>query len=193
MSCLSIATLQCYTTSFSPKCLSRRTPLSMPPPLPSSSLSILMPKYEQAPNQEQKKLDRTATELELERLSRAVIDSINNRSFQAPKKLVAKNYRADIDELPKTNDYDENEKDFRRVAKENPEYHIDVIDVTPDVDEVSGYAIVYCLLSVRGRPANVRRQSVSVVEWMRKDGSWQYYNATVMRGLDGSDCPGARA
>ncbi|KAF7191532.1 hypothetical protein HII31_07034 [Pseudocercospora fuligena] len=126
----------------------------MPPPPPSSSLSILMPKYEQAQNPESKKQDRTATELELERLSRAVIDSINNRSFQAPKKLVAKNYRADIDELPKTNDYDENEKDFRRVAKENPEYHIDVIDVTPDVDEVSGYAIVYCLLSVRGRPAN---------------------------------------
>lgn len=47
---------------------------------------------------------------------------------------------------------------------------------------------VFCLLSVKGRPANVRRQSVSVVEWMHRDGRWQYYNASVMRGLDGSDC-----
>ena len=45
---------------------------------------------------------------------------------------------------------------------------------------------VYCVLSVKGRPANVRRQSVSVVEWMRRDGSWQYFNASVLRGLDGS-------
>lgn len=49
---------------------------------------------------------------------------------------------------------------------------------------------VFCLLSVKGRPANVRRQSVSVVEWMHRDGRWQYYNASVMRGLDGSDCYG---
>lgn len=47
---------------------------------------------------------------------------------------------------------------------------------------------VYALLSVMGRPANVRRQSVSIVEWMRKDvGGWQFYKASLMRGLDAFD------
>ncbi|KAM3422040.1 hypothetical protein BST61_g2416 [Cercospora zeina] len=127
---------------------------------------------------------------ELETLSRAVILSINNRSFVATKKLVADNYKGDIDELPKTNSYKAEEDEFRAVAQANPEYHIDVVDVSADVDERLGYAIVFCLLSVKGRPANVRRQSVSVVEWMHRDGRWQYYNASVMRGLDGSDCYG---
>lgn len=48
-------------------------------------------------------------------------------------------------------------------------------------------SIVYCLLSVMGRPVNIRRQSVSIVEWMRRNGHWQFYKATVMRGLDGTE------
>ncbi|KAI5361749.1 hypothetical protein Slin14017_G084820 [Septoria linicola] len=88
---------------------------------------------------EKQKTESPAAE-ELKKLTKAVIFSINNRSFVATKKLVAESYKGDIDELPKTDNYSETEEDFRAVAAQNPEYHIDVVDVCPDVDEENGYA-----------------------------------------------------
>lgn len=109
---------------------------------PTSSLDILMPGYKMdifcCGTQRPKP---TTSALELEKNSRAVIESINNRSFKAPKELVASNYKSDIDELPKTTSYEENEQDFRKVAEENPEYQIEIVDVCADVDEDTGFAI----------------------------------------------------
>lgn len=154
-----------------------------------------MPAYQrslQSKQSEQSKdgtivFEQSQTALRMEKNSRAVIDSINSRCYSAATSLVATTYRSDIDDLSKTKSYSDSKKQFQQISQKHPEYHVEVVNVSADVDEESGYAIVYCLLSVTGRPANVRRQSVSVVEWMRRDGQWQYYNATVVRGQDGPD------
>lgn len=120
-----------------PQFLSCSTPTKLPIPNPftrkssSSSTTRLTP---------------SPAAQELEKLSRAVILSINNRSFAATKKLVANNYKGDIDELPKSNSYEAEEDEFRAVTQANPEYHIDVVDVSADVDERLGYAIGECFV-----------------------------------------------
>lgn len=97
------------------------------------------PPYKPA-NPAETKPQQSDSAKELERLSRSVILSINNRSYVATKKLVAPTYRGDIDELPKNETYEETEEDFKAIAQANPEYQIDVVNVSADVDEESGYA-----------------------------------------------------
>ncbi|KAF2214351.1 hypothetical protein CERZMDRAFT_95623 [Cercospora zeae-maydis SCOH1-5] len=145
-----------------------------PPPPNQASDSILNPFTTTTTNSSSSSSSSSSTAppspaaRELETLSRAVILSINNRSFVATKKLVANNYKGDIDELPKTTSYEAEEDEFRAVAQANPEYHIDVVDVSADVDERLGYAIGTLLKTSLGRaystPSGVEREETGEKE-----------------------------
>jgi hypothetical protein len=109
------------------------------------SLQILLPTYQtQNPEQHRIEHDKSATAVELEGLSRTVIDAMNTRSFDKIKQLVGSKYRANIDGLPKSNSYKDNETDYQRLMMKDPEYRIEVVNVEADVDERADYAIGEC-------------------------------------------------
>ena len=106
------------------------------------SLTLLMPTYQRTlQSRPGTGFDQTETALQLERNSRAVIASINNRRYEAATSLVATTYRSDIDDLPKAESYDHNKEQFQQIMQKHPEYQIEVVDVSADIDEQSGYAI----------------------------------------------------
>ncbi|KAF2169529.1 hypothetical protein M409DRAFT_19942 [Zasmidium cellare ATCC 36951] len=165
----------------------------------TSSLALLLPPASTNENNSpsyptDQKFAQTPATSELETLTRTVIDAINARSYQPIHNLVASTYKADLDDISRSDSYDQDVTQLWNLSSDNPGYRVEVMEVEADVDERGGYAIVYCLLSVTGRPANIRRQSVSIVEWMRRNGQWQFYKATLMRGLDGTEIahPGCR-
>jgi hypothetical protein len=107
------------------------------------SLQILMPEYRRPRIQPDDSVDHepSPAAAELEALSRSVIDAMNNRSFDKIKQLVGSKYKSNIDGLPKADSYNDNLIDYRQLTQKNPGYHVEVVNVSADVDEQAGYAI----------------------------------------------------
>lgn len=55
--------------------------------------------------------------------------------------MMAKSYKADLDDITQSSSYDENETQFRQLSTKNPEYRVEVVNVEADVDEDGQYAI----------------------------------------------------
>lgn len=106
-----------------------------------------MPQYAQdlqhvaPPPPQDCKVERSETALILETNTRAVIDSINGRNYQAARNLVASTYKADLDDITKTTSIADSEAHYEKYMQQNPEYHLEVVNVEADVDDKTGYAI----------------------------------------------------
>ena len=112
-----------------------------------SSLSLLLPsqqypEHASSPSQAcDQKFPRSSATNELEKLTRTVIDGINSQSYRAIQNMMAKSYKADLDDITQSSSYDENETQFRQLSTKNPEYRVEVVNVEADVDEDGQYAI----------------------------------------------------
>lgn len=120
--------------------------MSSSSPKTTSSLSLLLPptareEVNPSPEVPDQKFSQTRAASELETLTRTVIDALNARSYQPIHDLVADKYTADLDDISREASYDQNVTQFYEMSSNNPNYHLEVIEVQPDVDEESGYAI----------------------------------------------------
>ncbi|KAK4612080.1 hypothetical protein CLAFUW4_13158 [Fulvia fulva] len=165
----------------------------------SSSLSILVgDKRDSRPSDGEtcQTPCRTSSETAnmVETLSTTAVEGINTRSFAEAKNsgLFAPGFEAKFDDVQAATSLSEHADYLREVAKAHPEYSAKVVNVSSDVDEESGSATVYMLMSVLGRSTPIRRQAMSIVRWARhEEGNWLITSASTIRGMTASDLPGA--
>jgi hypothetical protein len=64
----------------------------------------------------------------------------------------------------------------------DPDYRVEIIDQSVDLDDVAGHAVVFMFIEVVGRPTTVRREDALVFEWKRQNDVWQCHGHTAIRG-----------
>ncbi|KAK3053626.1 hypothetical protein LTR09_005370 [Extremus antarcticus] len=73
---------------------------------------------------------------------------------------------------------------YQAFVKAHPGYTLEIESLHGDVDEKNGTAVVWMNLIVEGHSKGVRRQSITMQQWRRKDGGWRAYKQTGIRGVD---------
>lgn len=71
---------------------------------------------------------------------------------------------------------------MHEAAQVDPDYRVEVIDQSVDLDDAAGHAVVFMFIEVMGRPTTVRREDALVFEWKRQNEIWQCYGHTAIRG-----------
>ena len=132
---------------------------------------------------------------ELERLSSAFVNAINERDFnferEEARDLVhhlAPDWRAQLDTYaqqvqPLT--FPEQIVLWRQRAQENPDVHFQILHILSDVNEHKGIASVYVEMEVSGI-SNVKLQAMNELKWRRRDNTWLCYYVIGMRGSSAS-------
>ena len=119
--------------------------------------------------------------------SRRFVDALNSRAFRefiqmVGPKHIAGNFIAYLDNQALSLPWPDFVNTLQEAARADPEYHVDVIDQSCDLDEESGHAVVFMFIEVIGRPTTIRREDALIYEWKRQDGVWQCYGHTAIRG-----------
>lgn len=107
----------------------------------------------------------------LEAWSSTMVDAINARDFSNPLfKLATPDFKASsIDVFPPTFTPAAHLETFRKMAEENPEYHMHLQNVHTDLECKGKYARVYLTIRVTGRPLGLTRGCVGVFTWRRRE------------------------
>lgn len=63
-----------------------------------------------------------------------------------------------------------------------PEYDCYPISIIADVDEREGTANVWVIMSVTGHPPTVRKESVTILHWVRGCNGWVMVRSVGIRG-----------
>lgn len=151
----------------------------------TSSLHILMPDPP-VPNQPRRS-GRARTRAHLEGLTARLVDHVAKHEWDHEdfELLVAPDYAAYLEyaEHPISRSLEEYLQNYREFAAANPDYAIDIISISADVNEKKGLASVWMHLRVFGHPTAVWRESVTVVYWKRKLGKWTCYKQNGVRGV----------
>lgn len=110
---------------------------------------------------------------DLEDYSRTMITAINTRDFTNPVfKLTTADFQAGvIDVFPPTHTPAAHLESFRKMAAENPEYHMQLEDISTDLDECGEWAKVYLTVRATGRPPGLTREALGVLTWRREAGA----------------------
>lgn len=128
---------------------------------------------------------------ELERLSIAFVNIVNERDFdfasKSAQELVTRltpEWKASMDTsvsglAPVT--FAEQIARWRERASENPDVHFQIMDVFSVVDEVKGVASVYLEMEVDG-VSNVKLQAMNELKWRLVEDVWMCYYVIGMRG-----------
>lgn len=72
---------------------------------------------------------------------------------------------------------------YKAFIKANPEYDCDPVSIEADVDEREGTAKVWIVMSVTGHPPLVRKESVSILHWVRTKDRWVAVKQVGIRGF----------
>lgn len=72
---------------------------------------------------------------------------------------------------------------LRQTIEQYPEYHVEVKNVSLDVDEAKGIAIVYMETEVTGAPPEVKTSLMNEFKWRRQQGVWRCWLHRVMKGV----------
>lgn len=72
--------------------------------------------------------------------------------------------------------------ELQEAAKMDPDYAIEIIDLSVDLNNTAGHAIVFMFIECVGRPATIAMEYALVFEWAREHGIWQCYRHTSIRG-----------
>lgn len=131
------------------------------------------------------RFSKTAAELQYR--SRCFVDALNGRAFRRFIQLVgpehiSKDFTAYLDNQSLAFSWPEFVAVLRNAAKADPEYHVNIVNQSVDLDERSGHAMVFMLVEIVGRPAGVRREDALIFEWKRERGRWMCYGHTAIRG-----------
>lgn len=110
------------------------------------------------------------------RLSQDSIDYINARDWEKLEKLgekhVSPEFKSILDNYHITADFDEHVRTLRHMTVTAPDLHFTTLNATADINELQGYATVYQMLEVTGRPANIKRVSVCTLKFRKVRGKW---------------------
>jgi hypothetical protein len=153
----------------------------------SSSLSILAPKP-WVPQLDPSKSTSPDAAL-LENLSRQLINCFCTQDWNNPLlQLATPNFSAYIDHAEaRVRSFDEHVEFHKALHAAHPEYVYEVDNVSADVDDGKGLASVWALLTVTGYPAQIRRESLTVLSWRRRKGKWRCYKQLGIRGVNWFD------
>ena len=152
------------------------------------SLHFLIPDQEAASDHSSTVASTSSTARYLEELTARLTDHVANREWTHPdwRDYLIPEYTAYLEysEHPITKTrkaYLENSKAF---VDAHPTYILQRVAISAEVNENNGTAVVWQLLKVKGHPANVERESVTLVYWRRQAGKWRAYKQTGIRGID---------
>lgn len=77
---------------------------------------------------------------------------------------------------------DEHFQKMREIRQANPDYHVEVLNVSADVQ--IGRAKTWALMNITGFPSGVERESMLMFSWRRdKQGTWICYRHDGIRGV----------
>lgn len=125
---------------------------------------------------------------ELMNLSHICIQDVNHRTVYTNATVppfVAPDFKAVNSGHPDCTSYREFLDLHREFARIHPEYHVNVINTSIDMDERSGHASVFMLMEILGRPAEIRRGAVIVWKWRKRFGRWMLFRQVGARGMCG--------
>lgn len=133
---------------------------------------------------------RSKAESELLYRSRCFVDALNTRSFKRFNQVVGPehvddNFTAHLDNQASSYSWTEFVDILHNAVEADPEYSVDIINQSVDLDEVAGCATVYIFIEVTGRPKEVRREDALVFQWRKADEIWTCYNHHAIRGASG--------
>lgn len=119
--------------------------------------------------------------------SRRFVDALNTRAFRKFLQVVgpehiAGNFTAYLDNQALAFTWPQFVSTLHEAARVDPEYRVEMIDQSVDLDDFSGHAMVFLFVDVVGRPTTVRREAALVFEWKRQNGVWKCYGHTAIRG-----------
>ena len=154
-----------------------------------SSLDIIQPPSAYTPKPHafaaSEKYSKAAAEL-LYR-SRCFIDALNSRAFRKFMQMVgpehiAGDFTAYLDNQALSFTWPQFVSTLHEAAKADPDYRVEIIDSSVDLDDISGHAVVFIFIEVTGRPSTIRREDALIFEWKRQRSVWQCYGHTAIRG-----------
>lgn len=134
----------------------------------------------------------SSTVKQLEYISARVIDLIrtHNWTHKDWKLYVAENFTtyapaAFLEQLsnPTTTTRQAYIDNYKAFADANPEYDCEPVSIEADVDEKEGTAKVWIVMSVTGHPPSVRKESVTILFWVRTDDRWVLVKQVGIRGF----------
>ena len=125
-----------------------------------------------------------STEDYLKRNSEAICnETLNNRNFESPSlAYLAPEVLAIHETTPISTGREILIENLRSMMERMPDYHADILNSTAAVNERKGTAAVYLHLFLTGMPDGIRRESVNVLDWVRRGGVWQIVRHSGMRG-----------
>jgi hypothetical protein len=131
-------------------------------------------------NQQQTTAQKSSAPL-LERLSRALVNALNEHDFdfnQSPEAqevlaCISPHFKADMDTQPQSLTWDEQIASWKERAGVHPDVRFEVKQVSSDVNERSGVAKVYMDMEVRGL-GNVTLHAMNELRWRKMHGKWLY-------------------
>ena len=124
----------------------------------------------------------------LEDVADRIVKHIANKDFSNPdfEEYLAPDYHAYLphSQQPYSRSLKDLLDNYQVHATTFPEYHIEALNLSADVNEKNGTATVWMLLRVTGAPTSVQRESVTVVYFRRKrGGKWVAFKQTGIRGI----------
>lgn len=125
---------------------------------------------------------------ELMNLSHICVQDVNNRTLYTTTPIpafIAPDFKAINSGHPDCTSYHEFLGLHRDFAEIHPEYHVNVINTSIDMDDKTGHASVFMLIEVLGRPAETRRGAVVLWKWRKRFGRWVLCRQVGVRGMCG--------
>ena len=121
-----------------------------------------------------------------ESLTRELIHIINTRDFRNPiTSRMDSAMEYDADWGLHTRDKESLLQGQENYAAQNPEYHLEIMNASTEVNEGKGRAKVWMLLEVTGIALGVRKESIILMYWRLRGGRWCYYPHKGLRGVGG--------
>ena len=115
------------------------------------------------------------------------IDALNSRAFRKFIQMIgpehiAGDFTAYLDNQALSFTWPEFVSTLHDAAKADPDYRVEILDQSVDLDDISGHAVVFIFIEVTGRPSTIRREDALIFEWKRRNAVWQCYGHTAIRG-----------
>ena len=148
------------------------------PSPPDSSVSEETPKKE----------PKEPTGEYLERLSISLLEvNLNQKDNDHPlvMKHMSPTFRGKHDALPKVDNRDDHQENLKKHLETQPDFHVDILNHSSEVDDSRGRATVYLWYEITGLSHGLEREAVAVLSWERRQGTWMVIKHQGMRGPSG--------
>lgn len=104
--------------------------------------------------------------------------------MQKSLKHLAPDFEAQHDNFPAKLSFQENMDSSRYLAEQNPDFHLDIVHISTNIQESRTLASVWLEMNVSGISPGVVMKGFSELKWRLsgEDGKWYCYRHLGMRG-----------